>query len=93
MDKPLVKVTWYDSHSSATTEYGENDYPHEAAVVITYGLLLRNDEVGVSVANELLDQTTYRGFTFIPASLLVKVEPVLRPRKTRKPKAVEAHES
>ena len=83
----LVKVTWNDAHASVATLYEVHEIPHQATVVQTYGLLLRQDDSGVSLANELCSGETYRGVTFIPAGMIVKVEE-LKLTKPRKPKTV-----
>ena len=85
---PLVSVEWSDAHSvSGTTAMSLHEIPHAAIAVTTYGLLLRQDEIGVTVANEVCADGTYRGITFVPASLLLRVEVVRGGKKVRKPKA------
>ncbi len=85
MSKPLVKVTWLDAHGSATTAYAEHEIPHAGILITTYGLLLREDAVGVTIANEFCADGTYRGCTFVPAGMLVgKPEPVIPQRKKKK---------
>jgi hypothetical protein len=60
----------------------------------TYGLLLREDEVGVSIGNETYfddidKEQNFRGHTFIPRAMIVKVERLLelpkRKAKTKNP--------
>lgn len=82
---PLVALTWLDAHGSATDQYEIHELPHKALEIVTYGLLLRDDEAGVSIANEYCGGGVYRGVTFVPHSLVVEIKPVKRPRK---PKAV-----
>lgn len=83
----LVKVVWQDTHgSAANVVYDIDEIPHCPIEVISYGLLLKDNEVGVSIASEKVDQDTYRGYSFMPRGMIVKVEPVKKPRKPRKPK-------
>lgn len=83
MDKQLVKVIWKDAHSSSVNAYAEHEIPHSALVIETIGWLLKEDAEGVSVANEYCADATYRGYTFVPAGLLVKVEPLIQQKKKR----------
>lgn len=86
--KHLVALKWNDAHGSATESYSENDIPHEPLLMTTYGLLLRDDDVGVSVANEECGDGTYRGYTFVPRPLVVELldlgEP--KPKRLRRPR-------
>ena len=76
----LVKVVWLDAHGSAVIAYELHEIPHKAIEVVSYGLLLRHDEVGVSIASERCGGSTYRGYTFMPAGMVVRVEPMKRVR-------------
>lgn len=89
-DKKLVAVTWQDAHGSAVSAYAEHEIPHAAIVVTTYGLVLREDDAGISVANEVCEDGTYRGVTFIPRGMIVKVAPVKRERKKKSNPTSEA---
>lgn len=80
---PLVRVVWLDAHGSAVSSYSLDEIPHAAVKVETYGLLLKQDEVGISIASEICDGDTYRGYSFMPAGMLVSVTPVTKPRKQR----------
>lgn len=87
---PLVKVTWLDAHgSAANVAYAIEEIPHAPVECVSHGLLLRQDEVGVSIASEVCDKDTFRGYSFVPASMLVSVEPVVKVRQRRKKKPVE----
>jgi len=81
----LVSVRWHDAHATATATYEMHELPHRAIEIVTYGLLLRDDEEGISIASEDCGDGCYRGVTFIPRSLVREVKPIKRPRK---PKAV-----
>lgn len=69
--KDLVAVKWLDAHGSSTTAYAEHEIPHAAIEITTYGLLLREDDAGVTVAGEWCKDNTYRGVTFIPKGMMV----------------------
>lgn len=71
--KELVSVKWLDAHGTSITAYAEHEIPHAAYEVTTYGLLLREDDSGVSVAAEVCSDNTYRGVTFIPKGMIVEV--------------------
>lgn len=83
----LVKVTWHDAHGSAANVcYDLEEIPHVPVLVTSYGILLKHDDVGVSIASEKCDDSTWRGYSFVPAGMLVSVEPVEKPKRVRKPK-------
>lgn len=84
--KPLlVALTWLDAHATGTTTtYEVHELPHRALEVTTYGLLLRDDEAGVSIACEDCGGGTYRGVTFVPRSLIVRCKPVTPVRQRRR---------
>lgn len=84
MNGQLVKVTWIDAHgSAANTTYSIDEIPHLPVEVISYGVLLRDDELGVSIASEVCDLNIYRGYSFIPRVLIKRVEPVIKPRRKK----------
>ena len=67
---------------------------HEPMPVETMGLLIEDDDAGISIINERApakDQDTYRGRTFIPRLMIKTVTPYklvrITPRKPRKKKA------
>lgn len=80
---PLVALRWLDAHGTATNTYEIHELPHKALEIVTYGLLLRDDEHGVSIACEYCGGGVYRGVTFIPRSLVVEIKPVKPERKRR----------
>ena len=87
--KALVCVHWDDAFASkATSAYTEENVPHKLEPMETFGLLLKQDAIGVSVAcetyyNDEEKQHEYRGHTFIPAAMVVSVEVLLKPRQPR----------
>lgn len=89
MNLPLVIVIWNDAHVEAdlpiTLEtVGET---HKPMVIRTMGWVLRDDEIGISLANEHYEGT-YRGRTFIHRPMVISTTPyaLTRPRQKRKPK-------
>ena len=92
---PFVILVWNDANSSSVeviTEENVMQY-HVPETMNTVGWLLRDDEIGVSVANETYYETgkpRWRGHTFVPRALVLDVIPVklTTPRK-KKIKSVE----
>ncbi len=84
--KPLVAVRWLDAHGSGTTAYAEHEIPHAGIEITTYGILLLDDPLGVSVANEWCADNTWRGYTFVPRGMVIEVTPVIPVRKKRSPR-------
>ncbi len=86
---PLVAVVWDDAKATAVVEYDLNEIRtqfHRAARYTTYGLLIVDDQQGVTLASEEGDDHNLRGLTFIPRQMIVEVV-VLARRRTRKPAA------
>ena len=86
MPKDVV-VTWLDAYESSL-QHTAHDIHHTPLTVRTRGVLLRDDEQGISVASEDLpgeNPVGYRAVTFIPRPLIVSVEEVrvVRPRKKK----------
>jgi hypothetical protein len=87
---PLVSLRWLDAHATAgTTAYELHELPHRAAEITSYGLLLRDDADGVSIASEDAGAGMYRGITFVPRQLILHLKHLQRARK-RKADAVVA---
>ena len=71
--RPLAVVVWDDAHGSATTDVTPEDLDHKPLVMTTVGWLLREDDLGVSIANEKCQvdgKDVYRGHTFVPRALI-----------------------
>lgn len=71
---PLVVIEWDDAWVKADEAIVLSDVSatHKPLTVTTIGWLLREDDAGVSVANEIYDET-YRGRTFIPKAMVRKL--------------------
>ena len=82
----LIKIFWEDAHgSAANVTYSIEELPHAPILVESYGILLKQDETGVSIASEKCDKDCWRGYSFIPAKMILKVEPVKKPRRKKSP--------
>jgi hypothetical protein len=79
----VVCVTWTDAHGNAFSVYESHEIPHCAAAVRTYGVLLREDDTGVSIANEVFEAGSFRGVTFIPRGMIKEVADVHATRKRK----------
>ena len=96
---PLVCVLWDDAYGRATGEYTVDEITndlHRPSCVKTFGLLVREDERGVSLAQEMTADpesdvfTHYRGLAFIPRGMLkelIYLGVPKRPAKKRERKA------
>ena len=101
MSSPLfrheaVVVVWLDAHArSQAVEYTEDEVInlHRPEEVITLGLLLKEDQNGVSLYCENTGPDAIRGANFIPAAMIkeiIRLGSVKRPRKPQKKHAKEA---
>jgi hypothetical protein len=75
--KPLrfVEVEWNDAHGTGSVTFDPSLH-HKPCVMFTRGWLVKEDDTGVSVACERYQeegQWCYRGSTFVPAGMVVKV--------------------
>jgi hypothetical protein len=82
-------LVWDDAHGKGA-DYVSHSTLHEShrpTVMQTLGWVLRDDEVGVSIANErCMDdgEDYYRGYTFVPRSLVKSLTPFALSRPRRK---------
>lgn len=88
INKPFVGIVWQDAHCiSGASEMAEHEIPHSPALYTVYGFVLRNDEIGVTLATEVSEQNTYRSINFIPAGMIVEIVPlkvgVMKPKKAK----------
>ena len=88
---PLALVEWNDckelGHGVTLQDISASHMPE---VITTLGWVLKDDEAGISIANEFYDET-YRGVTFIMRVNIRKVTPyaLSTPRKPRARKIEE----
>jgi hypothetical protein len=75
---PLVVVKWADAWVDGNEPVSlgsEVAITHKPKIIVTVGWLLREDEDGVSVANEHYeDENVYRGRTYIPRAMITSIE-------------------
>jgi hypothetical protein len=92
---PLVCCVWDDAHGQTAGEYTVEEIirdHHDPAVIRTFGLLVHDDERGVTVAQEITSDgdggPTYRGLGFIPRGMLKELIMLGVPKRpsVRKPK-------
>jgi hypothetical protein len=87
---PLAAVVWDDAKATAVVEYDLNEVRtqfHKAARYTTYGLLVIQDDKGITLASEEGDDQNLRGLTFIPRQMVVEVVLLGKPRaKKARPK-------
>jgi hypothetical protein len=79
----LVAVYWDDAHSYSD-ELEISELKHHPVTIITYGLLVKDNEMGVTVSNEQTDPHSFRGHTFIPRGLIQKIT-VIRKKPFKHP--------
>lgn len=91
----FVIVKWEDAWADAVTAVTLKDVgeTHKSECIETAGWLLKDDATGISLANEVCADKSYRGRTFIPKAMIVSVthHTLAKPRK-KKPQATEATE-
>lgn len=88
---PVVVVKWLDAHARPqAVEYAESevDQQHKAEPVTTLGLLVKENEAGVSLYTEETGPDGIRGLSFIPRQMLVSVERFKLTRTRLKKEAV-----
>lgn len=69
--KSVWAVIWDDAHGNGG-DVSADDFHHAPWQYLTVGVLLQDDEVGVSLAQDLGEDGNYRGSAFIPAAMVVK---------------------
>lgn len=80
-DRPLVCVVWDDAHGGDFNEYTADEIArnrHRAARIQTFGLLVQDDERGLTLAQEMTAEpagefTHFRGINFIPRGMVREV--------------------
>ncbi len=90
-----VEVTWLDAHSPRATDvFNIDDITaldeiHSPLEVTTIGWVLRDNDKGITLANEDCGDGDYRGLTFILRILIVEVKSVATVRAKKVKKAEE----
>ena len=85
-DRPLACVRWTDAHGNSLTTYEAHEVPHAPAIVQTYGIVIRQDDAGITLACEVFEAGSFRGVTFIPAGMVLEVRyfHAVRPKRARR---------
>ena len=85
------KVLWRDADTDTTEFHSLAEVPHRGLIAETHGLIVKDDELGVTLfAERLHDPETpadvrWRGRTFIPRGMVLEIVPTRDVRK-RPPK-------
>lgn len=87
---PLKKLElwaceWEDAHWDSG-EMDKDDIKHRPVIYVSVGILLKDDEAGLTTATDISETGSFRGFNFIPAKMIVKKWKVgnVNPRTLRK---------
>jgi predicted dinucleotide-utilizing enzyme len=83
-----VLVIWNDAHGDPMRQIwtSEELTQHKPVVVFTIGFLYKEDEVGVTLFTEMIedDATSFRGKMFIPKGMIVSMDTLTVSRKRKK---------
>ena len=75
---PIVAVIWDDAHGDLN-ETDDSEIEHDPVPIVSYGLLVKDDEKGITLFSEQTGESSYRGRGFIPRGM---VRDVIQLRKT-----------
>lgn len=67
----LWAILWDDAHYDGS-ELEESEIMHRPWQYVTVGILLKDDETGITVTNDLSEDGRSRGRNFVPAKMVVK---------------------
>lgn len=73
---PAAIIIWNDAHArNQAVEYEESELiqQHRPEECMTLGLVVTDDEAGVTIYNEQTGATSVRGVSFIPKAMLKSV--------------------
>jgi hypothetical protein len=62
---------WEDAHWNSG-EMDKDDIVHRPVLYVSVGILLKDDETGVTTATDVSETGSFRGFNFIPAKMIVR---------------------
>lgn len=91
LDGSVVCVSWNDAHFN-TDEVDGSDVVHRPWVYVSCGVLVKSNETGVTLTQDVGEDGKYRGRTFIPRAMIIDewlVGPV-KPKRKRKRKEKNA---
>lgn len=88
---PLVCAIWLDAHGRTDGEFTADDVArefHRPVPIKTFGLLVCDDDRGVTIAQEITSEDegappTYRGLGFIPRGMLRELIHLGAPKRAR----------
>lgn len=83
----LWAVEWQDAHFSSL-EYERSEIIHRPMRYITTGILVQDDEEGITIASDVCETASFRQTNFIPRLMIVdtwKVGPLTKRRKKSQP--------
>lgn len=87
---PAAIIVWDDAHARGPAmEFEENEVAelHRPEVCQILGLVIRDDETGVSMYCEETSPSSIRGLSFVPRAMIKSITYVnLTPVKARKPR-------
>lgn len=85
---PAAIIVWLDAHArNQAVEYEESEViqQHRPEVCTTLGLVIMDDERGVSLYNEETGPTSVRGLSYIPKNMIQSITYVnLTPIRSKK---------
>lgn len=88
-------VEWEDAHFSSL-EYERDEIVHRPTLYITVGILVKNDETGVTLSSDIGETGSFRGTNFVPRKMILrtwKVGPLAkRATRLQKPSLTRAPE-
>jgi hypothetical protein len=87
LDGKVVAVSWNDAHFN-TDEVDAGDTVHRPWVYVTVGALVKSDDTGVTVAQDVGEDGKFRGRTFVPRAMVIQEWEVgaLKPKAKRQKK-------
>lgn len=88
----VIGVTWNDAHYNSD-EVDASDTVHRPWVYTTIGILVRSNEMGVTVAQDEGEDGKFRGRTFIPRGMVIEEWKIGSARPPRQRKAASAVQS
>lgn len=62
---------WDDAHYNGG-EFTLHEIEHRPVTYITTGILIRDDDVGVMLSNDICETGSYRGLNFIPRKMVLR---------------------
>jgi hypothetical protein len=64
-------VEWEDAHWNSG-EFDRDEIIHKSISYVTVGIMIKNDETGLTVSSDISETGSFRGTNFIPRKMIVK---------------------